>query len=347
MKAIKYTGTVVLFIFAVYILGPRMPDPHFNKTLPSVGGDVSRFVDSIESINQVRPDNRAKIIWANDSLKNRTNCVLLYLHGFSASWYEGFPINNDFGHRYHCNTYLSRLASHGLITANPLLDMTPCKLYESAKKALVIAHKLGDKVIIMSTSTGGTLALMLAADFPELVDGLILYSPNIRIKQKASILLSKPWGLQIARLNFGGDFRTINDPEEICKYWYCKYRAEGPVYLQQLLDKKMNEELFRKVKCPVFLGYYYKDKEHQDQTVSVDAAIKMFNQLGTFPSEKQKVAFPDAGSHVIACKLTSKSIGEVESATWSFSEKILKLKVTGNERESEKQEVMNCSSFHH
>jgi hypothetical protein len=132
--------------------------------------------------------------------------------------------------------------------------------------------------------------------------------------------------LQIARLNFGGDYRKINDPEEICKYWYCRYRAEGTVYLQQLLDKEMNKDVFQKVKCPVFLGYYYKDEDHQDQTVSVSAALKMYDQLGTPSSEKMKAAFPNAGSHVIACRLTSKSLNEVEQATWSFTENVLHLK---------------------
>ena len=71
---------------------------------------------------------------------------------------------------------------HGLQGTEAMLGMTPANLYNSAKEALVIAHKLGKKVIIMGTSTGCTLALMLAADFPRLVDALILYSPNIKIK---------------------------------------------------------------------------------------------------------------------------------------------------------------------
>lgn len=326
MKAIKYPGILIFLMLVTYIFGPKMPEPVFNQQLTPVKGDVNHYVDSIESVSRVRPDNEARIIWADDSLKNRTEYVLLYLHGFSASWYEGFPVNVDFAKRYHCNAYLSRLASHGLISDNPLLDMTPGKLYESAKQALMIAHQLGDKVIIMSTSTGGTLSLMLAADFPDMVNGLILYSPNIRIKQKASMLLSKPWGLQIARLNFGGDFRMTKDSEDICKYWYCKYRAEATVYLQQLLDENMKKDHFIKVKCPVFLGYYYKDEEHQDQTVSVSAALKMFDQLGTPSTDQMKVAFPDAESHVIGCKLTSKSIQQVQNATWTFAENILHLK---------------------
>ena len=328
MKALKITFGILILLSVTYFYGPVMPEPKLTRMLPVVAGNAGEYVSHLEAAEKVRPGNEAKIIWANDSTHAQTEYVLLYLHGFSASRMEGYPINEDFPKRYGCNAYLSRLASHGLITDNPLIDMTPDRLYESAKQALVIAGQLGQKVIIMGTSTGGTLALKLAADFPDMVYGLILYSPNIKIKSKASILLSKPWGLQVARLNFGGDFReSKEDPSsEPCKYWYCRYRAEGPVYLQQLIDATMKKVIFAKVKCPLFMGYYFKDKQHQDQTVDVKAALEMFQQVSTPDTEKRAQAFPEAGGHVIACYLTSKSVGEVASATNKFAEEVLKMK---------------------
>ena len=328
MKALKITFGILILLSVTYFYGPVMPEPKLTRMLPVVAGNAGEYVSHLEAAEKVRPGNEAKIIWANDSTHAQTEYVLLYLHGFSASRMEGYPINEDFPKRYGCNAYLSRLASHGLITDNPLIDMTPDRLYESAKQALVIAGQLGQKVIIMGTSTGGTLALKLAADFPDMVYGLILYSPNIKIKSKASILLSKPWGLQVARLNFGGDFReSKEDPSsEPCKYWYCRYRAEGPVYLQQLIDATMKKVIFAKVKCPLFMGYYFKDKQHQDQTVDVKAALEMFQQVSTPDTEKRAQAFPEAGGHVIACYLTSKSVGEVASATNKFAEDVLKMK---------------------
>jgi len=328
MKALKITFGILILLSVTYFYGPVMPEPKLTRMLPVVAGNVGEYVSHLEAAEKVRPGNEAKIIWANDSTHAQTEYVLLYLHGFSASRMEGYPINEDFPKRYGCNAYLSRLASHGLITDNPLIDMTPDRLYESAKQALVIAGQLGQKVIIMGTSTGGTLALKLAADFPDMVYGLILYSPNIKIKSKASILLSKPWGLQVARLNFGGDFReSKEDPSsEPCKYWYCRYRAEGPVYLQQLIDATMKKVIFAKVKCPLFMGYYFKDKQHQDQTVDIKAALEMFQQVSTPDTEKRAQAFPEAGGHVIACYLTSKSVGEVASATNKFAEEVLKMK---------------------
>lgn len=331
MKKFFIAVSIGLAVLAgVYLCGPRLPLTAADAELPVIQvpiDSISGYVAGKESAFHTKPDNESVIVWG-DSVGRKTEYVLLYLHGFSASRYEGFPVTRDFVREFRTNAYLPRLAEHGLRDGEPLLNMTPFRLYHSAKEALVIAHTLGEKVIVMGTSTGGTLALMLAADFPELVDALVLYSPNVQIKEKAACLLSGPWGLQIGRLASGGKYRTTNDAadSETCKYWNCRYRVEAMVYLQQLLDMRMNRREFEKVKQPVFLGYYYKDKEHQDQTVEVKAALKMFDELGTPADKKMKVDFPDAGDHVIACELTSGAVQEVEKSTFEFVRNIVGLK---------------------
>jgi len=332
MKRIKRFLLIVLAIVVVgYLLGPKPPKPELNKDLPVVQGSLRTLESNIqkkESLEQIKSDNEARIIWAKDSIVERTDYCLLYLHGFSASYYEGFPINVEFAKRYGCNAYFPRLAAHGLVTEDALIDMTPDRLWEDSKEALLIARTLGKKVIIMSASTGGTLALKLAADFPEYVEGLILYSPNIRINNGSAFLLSKPWGLQIARKVYDDKYRITNEDFESkdCQYWYCKYRLEAVVYLQQLVDATMKPETYKRVTAPVFLGYYYKDKENQDQVVKVDAMLDMYDKLGTNPDRKVKMAFPEAGEHVIASELTSGALEEVKKATFDFAENILNLK---------------------
>lgn len=332
MRKIKrFFGIVFLLAVVIYLLGPKPPKPELNKNLPSVSGSMSsieNYVKDNDAGLKLKPDNESRIIWANDSARVRTDYCLLYLHGFSASWYEGYPANTTFADYFGFNAYFPRLAAHGIDTTEALIDMTPDRLWTSAKEAMMVARSLGKKVIIMSTSTGGTLALKLAADFPEYIDGLILYSPNIRINNSAAFLLSKPWGLQIGRKSNGGKYRITNEDfnSKDCQYWNCKYRMEALVYLQQLVDATMKKETFKNVTAPVFLGYYFKDKENQDQTVKVGAMLKMFNQLGTTPDRKVKVAFPEAGDHVIACELTSGSYKEVVDATLNFGKEILKLK---------------------
>ena len=332
MKRIKrFLLIAFLLVIVVYLFGPKPEKPNMSKDLPSISasiGNIEKYVESNDAGLQLKPDNQSRIIWANDSVKERTNYSLLYLHGFSASWYEGYPANVKFAEKFGCNLYIPRLASHGIVSEDPLIDVTPDRLWESAKEALMVARSLGKKVIIMGTSAGGTLALKLASDFPEYVNGLILLSPCVKINDPAAFLLSKPWGLQIGRKSIGGKYRITNTDFESkdCQYWNCKYRMEGPVYLQQLIDVTMKKETFNNVTAPVFLGYYYKDENNQDETVKVSAALKMFKQLGTLSTQKTEVAFPNAGNHVIACELTSGSVDEVIAETIKFGTEILKFK---------------------
>lgn len=334
-RIIRFFALVILIVVVAYLMGPKPPQVDLNKDLPSISASISNIDDYVKMNDKgltLKPDNESRIIWANDTVKERTDCVLLYLHGFSASWYEGYPANVEFAKHFGCNAYFPRLASHGIVTEDALIDMTPDRLWNSAKEALMIARALGRKVIIMGTSTGGTLALKLASDFPEYVDGLILFSPNIRINNKAAFLLSKPWGLQIGRYAEGGTYR-ISDEEpdsKYCKYWNCKYRMEAVVYLQQLLDEAMVNQTYKNVNEPVFLAYYYKDETHQDDVVKVDAMLKMFDHLGTSADLKEKVAFPEAGDHVIGSELKSGAYKDVIAGTIKFGEEILKLKPVQN-----------------
>ena len=138
---------------------------------------------------------------------------MVYLHGFSASQEEGDPVHVEFARAFGCNLYLSRLAGHGIDTIDAMINLTAEELWNSAKEAYAIGKQLGKKVIILATSTGGTLALKLAAEYPE-ITGLILLSPNIAINDPNAWLLNNPWGLQIARL-IKGKYNTSDDTTAI------------------------------------------------------------------------------------------------------------------------------------
>jgi len=253
MKKLIISLLIVLSLVTTYLLGPRFEKPNYSKMLPEVllnVGNVSNYVDSIEASFNVLPDNQARIIWNNDSLKNKTEYAVVYLPGFGACWFEGEPTHRNFARTIGANIYLSRLWSHGIDTTEQLIDMYPAALYESAKEALLISNALGEKVVVLGTSTGCTLALKLAAEFPDKVHALILLSPNIAINNPAAPLLNRPWGLQIARLSGGGglyrDLSSINETEKM--YWYKHQRWESVVYLQQLLVTTMTQQVFAKVR---------------------------------------------------------------------------------------------------
>ncbi len=322
----KFFKRVVFFLFVLAILfvtGLQLPEEEIDSSIKNLGigiENVEDYVTQKESSFNIRPDNEARIIWADSGVQAKTEYVVLYLHGFSASWYEGYPVHVNTAKAFNANLYLSRLASHGILTNEPMIDMTPKKLYESAKEALQIAKALGDKVIVMGTSTGGTLALQLAYDFPEMIEALILLSPNVAINGAGAKLLSGPWGLQIGRMVGGtGEMRHLDPGSNTQqKYWYRSYRWEAAVYLQQLIDETMLDKHFKQIKQPTFLGYYYKNEEEQDQVVKVSAALDMFERLGTDINQKRKVVFPEAGDHVIGCEETSGAYMQVQEQVIDF-----------------------------
>ena len=225
MKFLKWLGIVIVVLILIYLLGPKPSEPHYITTLPFVPAEpvkLEEYIRNNEQKHKLKPDNEARIIWADDSLKGITEYAVVYLHGFSASQEEGDPVHTDFARNFGCNLYLSRLDDHGIDTTEPLLNFSAEGLWNSAKQAYAIGKKLGKKVIIMATSTGGTVALKLAKEYPEIA-GLILMSPNIEINDPNAWILNDHWGLQIARM-IKGKYNTSKDTSALyAKYW--KYHS--------------------------------------------------------------------------------------------------------------------------
>ena len=327
MKFLKGLAIFLLLLILAYFLGPRPSTPKYSLALPNVPAEPAALLDYIsknEAAHHLKPDNEARVIWYNDSLKNKTEYAVVYLHGFSASQEEGDPVHYSFAQQFGCNLYLSRLAEHGIDTTEPLRNFTADGLWESAKQAYAIGKQLGKKVILLSTSTGGTVALKLAAEYPDIA-GLILLSPNIAINDPNAWLLNNHWGLQIAKM-IKGNYITAGDTTKVyAQYWNYKYRIESTVQLEELLESSMKASTFQKVKQPVLLLYYFKDEKNQDPVVKVSAMQRMFKQLGTPDSLKKEIALPNPGGHVIGSYLKSKDIESVEKACEEFGEKILGL----------------------
>jgi len=331
---IKRLAKILLIIIIVlsvfYFLGPKVESPDLDKTLPEVTSDLMQLEKEINqreaSIENLKPDNEARIVWF-DSIPQKTKYSIVYLHGWSASQEEGDPLHQETAKRFGCNLYLPRLAGHGLDENENMLHLTATDLLNSAKEAIAVGKKLGDKVILMTTSTGGTLALHLAGG-DEDIAGLILYSPNIEIFDPNAKLLAKNWGLQMAKMVDGDDYYEFGNSTPIKnQYWTTKYRLEALVQLQALLESTMVEETYEKITQPVFIGYYYRDEVHQDSTVSVAAMLEMFDDLGTNSEKKSKKAFPKSGDHVLASYITSKDLESVRTETFRFLEETLGMQV--------------------
>lgn len=311
---------IVAILIIVYFIGPKPARPIYDAKLPIVPEltALPAYLAAQESKHKVKPGNEAQIIWEDPIAPTQTEYVVVYLHGFSASKEEGNPAFHYLAKALKANLYLTRLADHGIDTIAPMEHFTADRLWESGKQAYAIGKKLGKKVILMGTSTGGSLALQLAAAYPE-INSLVLMSPNIAINDNKAWMLNDPWGLQIARKVLGSNERKVDGKSpNYKKFWYTNYRLESLVQLEEMVESSMKKELFKKVKQPVLLLYYYKNETEQDPVVRVDAMLKMFDELGTPSANKQKIAIPNAGNHVIGSAITSNDVASVEKAMDDF-----------------------------
>jgi hypothetical protein len=141
MRKTKWLFIVILILIIVYLGGPRPSSPDYTLNMPHVPANaqqLEQYVKANEAKHKLKPDNEARIIWANDSAKNKTGYSMVYLHGFSASQAEGDPVHKDIAKKFNCNLYLSRLAEHGIDTGDAMINLTVDNYWESAKEALAI-----------------------------------------------------------------------------------------------------------------------------------------------------------------------------------------------------------------
>jgi esterase/lipase len=314
--------------FIIFFSGPKVAEPNLNQEAPSVPQNLLELNDWITArelkVKGLKEGNESRIEFY-DSIPQKTKYSVLYLHGFSASSEEGAPFHQNIAKHFKANLYLPRLYGHGIDNESPLEEFTGDQYIASALEALEVAKTLGEQVILLGTSNGGALSLLLGDD-PEVVI-IGLYSPNIRIKNPLTGIGTLPWGLEIVTSALGTDYHIMQDvvsPKE--QFWTTRYHIKAITHVQKLLEVAMIPETFEKIKKPVFMGYYYKDEVNQDDVVSVDAMIEMFDQLGTSTTQKEKMAFPKSGDHVMTSYITSKDVKGVTKESIRFFETHLAVK---------------------
>jgi hypothetical protein len=153
----KWIKRLLIFLLALivvltitYFLGPKPPLPTFptatysfqpTTTLPDLERQIT---ESERQVAGIKPNNEARIVWADSSKKEKTKVAMLYLHGFGASHTEGYPVDVDLAKRFGCNLYLARLHEHGVeLGDNNLFNFNADKYVESAERALVELWQLG------------------------------------------------------------------------------------------------------------------------------------------------------------------------------------------------------------
>lgn len=326
-KVVLISGGLFAMMALVFLLGPRkrfspidFSPLVFDVSLESLDSYVK---DRESAVPDLKPGNEARIVWA-DSLKRKTDYALVYLPGFSATHEEGAPLHTDFASRYGMNAYLARPYDHGRASKDAFKDLQPSQLVNSAREAIAIGRLLGEKIILMSCSTGGTYSILLAPEDDDIA-ALILYSPNIDLADPTSELIVGPWGQQLLTAVMGGEYNIIDYDDLPKKYWSSQYHIDGIIALKHLLKEYMTPELFRTIDIPVFLGFYYKDDKHKDEIVSVDAMKEFYAEISTPDELKRIKAFPDVEAHVISSYVFSKDLEAVQMATFEFADRCIEI----------------------
>ncbi|MDX1754242.1 MAG: hypothetical protein R3259_13700 [Salinimicrobium sediminis] len=301
---------ILLVLVVTYFLGPTPPNPEYGTQLPDMPKDL-RHLDNLiqqkESLLPLRKDNQARILWQQQE-PGVTDYSVVYLHGFGGSYRDGFPVNVKIADTLGANIFLSRWAGHGMVAEEALENFSPEAAWESAKEALAIGEKIGKKVIIISTSTGGTLAFKLAATYPEKVYALINLSPYIEDDTDGAFLLNTRWGYELAHLISWGDHMKVeHSSETAAQYFDTVYPSEALVDLQVLLASITTANMFKEVHCPVLTLYYYENFLEEDEHVEVEVYPEIHKLLATPDSLKSLVRLVKPKNHFLGSDIKSEN----------------------------------------
>lgn len=304
-----------------YSYTPEAPRPAFKTFL------ATRLAASKRQ--GVRPNNEERFV---SNTAGKAPLAILFIHGFGASRAEGEATIDALGKKFEANIYYLRLPGHGTNTADHASTRYPQYL-STAEEALLMMDQIGQKLIVSGSSTGALLATYLAAKYPQKVHGLILASPFYQFRDPiAPVLLALPGGINFIEAVYGTerDASWKSDPEKrrvegYENYWLTKQRYRSLVPLNDLRRFIARESVFQRVTCPALVFYYYKDEQHQDGAVDVEAIKEAFAQFGqaSKPSSLNKLVPVVDGNHILLSKYvrTDKALITRESET--FIQKVL------------------------
>ncbi|MDZ7780965.1 MAG: alpha/beta fold hydrolase [Gemmatimonadota bacterium] len=320
-----------LLLFGVWS-GPRASMGTLEG-MPDVGRDVDAYLAASErGIPDLRPGAAKRVVWRDSTERRRTGLALVYLHGFSADPHEVEPLMTDLGRTLGANVYFARLAGHGR-SASAMGEVTVDDWLEDTAEAVAVGRRLGTHVILVGTSTGGTLATWAAMEprLREHVSALVLLSPNFHPADPTSRVLLWPWGGWIARLVEGPERCSETHGVLHERYWTTCYPTRALLPMMALVEHVRTSELER-VTAPALVAYV-----PGDRVVDARETQRAFGRLGSARKEIVPVEEPgDPDRHVPAgAALSPQSTDLVQTRIEAFIAS-LELSAEGGEGEDGK-----------
>jgi len=236
----------VLFVLAVVMLGFAVwiafgnhseIDGSYDFDPTQVTVDLDAYLQQSEqAVSNLRPDAAKRIVWF-DTAGEQTEWSVVYLHGYSATLEEIRPVPDMVAKALGANLFFTRLSGHGR-DGDAMAEPIGADWLADTAEAMEIGRRLGKKVILIGTSTGGTLAAIAAGDPSMRKDlaGIVFVSPNFKINNPMASLMGWPgarwWGPKLA-----GETRSFEPRNEMqAKHWTTSYPMVSTVSLVHLVN---------------------------------------------------------------------------------------------------------------
>ncbi len=304
----RLIGRLCLALVAVgaliYWFGPREDvDLHPRFEPRKFGEGVQVYFESIESaFDDIVPGVEKRVIWQDGFKERRTPVSILYLHGFSATSEEIRPVPDRVADALGANLVHTRLQGHGR-RGEAMAEGTASGWMQDVAEGLAAARAVGDQVVVISTSTGGTLAAAAAMDDDLSRDlaGIVFISPNFGVNTPGAWIPGLPWARDWLPVLMGEN-RDVSGPDpEKNRYWSAIYPWEAVVPMTVLVDVVFALD-FSGAKVPAL--FWFSD---DDQVVRPDRTHKVAEVWGA-PAVVELVTMgpdDDPSSHVVAGRLMS------------------------------------------
>ncbi|MCU0832613.1 MAG: lysophospholipase [Rhizobiaceae bacterium] len=266
--------TLVVAGAIAWFTGPRVPvDTSVTFDPASIGPDPAMYLATREATEpRLQQGLEKEIIWAFPASRAKTPLAIVYVHGFSASKGEVRPLPDLVAKALGANLFYTRLTGHGADGA-AMAEASVNDWANDYAEAMAIGRTIGERVIVIATSTGAGLATWaltqpaLSAD----VAGAVLISPNYGVQAAGSEILTMPFGRTLANWIVGPErgFEPINELHG--RFWTAKYPTDALLPMAGLTALAAAQPVER-ITTPAFFIWSPTDKVIRPDLVEAMAA---------------------------------------------------------------------------
>ena len=299
IKKLPIIAIAVVLVTSVLFAGRPASIDTVSVDFPLPDDLDTYLAESEAQFTDIVPGTNKMIFWA-DSSKTKTDLSVVYLHGFTATRQETAPVSDSLAARLGANLFYTRLSGHGR-SSDAMGEATADDWLDDAVEALAIGKRLGERVVVIGTSTGGTLATWLAMQpMAKDIEAIVLISPNYWPRADMVGLLLWPYGEMLGKAVEGDYVEWEPSNESHGTYWTNRYPVGAAVEMMRLV-KHVNKLDLAAMDVPVLVLY-----SPDDQVVDPEYITTTFDEIGS--SQKMIIPLEDVESesnHVLAGEILS------------------------------------------